>query len=193
MNYLVSEQAPTDPEMRRQTLEHVCRTLLVLLGEDPERDGLKETPRRWASMWQEFVDYKDDNAHTTFEAVTADQMVVVRGIRVWSICEHHLLPFWCDISIGYLTSLKVLGLSKFARIAHVCAHRLQTQERLVEEIADEIQQATESESVAVLATGTHMCMVARGIRTEGEMLTSVVRGEFRNEPETRAEFMRLAK
>ena len=172
-------------------LEAICRELLVTIGEDPDRDGLRGTPARWAKWWAEFIEYDDKNVATTFQTVQADQLVVVRGLRVWSICEHHLLPFWCDVSVGYITKTRVLGLSKFARIAHQVAHRLQLQERLVEEIADTITAATGSEDVAVVASGTHMCMQSRGIKTDGEMVTSVVRGSFREDASQRAEFMRL--
>lgn len=180
------------PAPRRRHLEHLGRQLLEALGEDPDRDGLRETPRRWAAMWLEFIAYRDSNSLTTFETVTADQMVVVRGIRVWSICEHHLLPFSCDVAVGYLTRERVLGLSKFARIAHVAAHRLQLQERLVEDVADAVEKAAGSPDVAVLATGEHLCLTMRGIRTPAVMVTSVTRGRFRDSDPTRAEFMELA-
>src|SRR5579872_4051622 len=98
------------------------RELLVALGEDPNREGLQDTPRRWAAWWREFIEYKPGTTDTSFEATTANQMVVVSGIRVYSLCEHHLLPFWCDISVGYIVHERVLGLSKFARIAEQVAH-----------------------------------------------------------------------
>jgi len=174
-------------------LEELCRTLLTTIGEDAERSGLADTPARWARWWLEFIDYDPGNTETTFEAVTADQMVVVSGIRVWSLCEHHLLPFWCDVAIGYITGDQVLGLSKFARIAHQVAHRLQIQERLTAQIADEVQRLSGSNDVAMLASGVHLCMAMRGIKSPGLMTTSEVRGKFRDRPEARAEFMALAK
>jgi GTP cyclohydrolase I len=119
-------------------------------------------------------------------------MVVVSGLQVWSLCEHHLIPFWSRVSVAYLTGERVLGLSKFARIAHKYAHKLQLQERLAQEIADEVQQVTGSEDVAVLAVGQHLCMVMRGIKTPGHMTTSVLKGKFR-EPEVRAEFLSLVE
>src|ERR1700674_2876777 len=112
--------------------------LLLAIGEDPEREGLRETPRRWADSWREFIEYDPGTTETTFSSLTSDQLVCVSGIRVASLCEHHLLPFWCDVSIGYIPNEKVLGLSKFARIAQQCAHRLQLQERLGQQIADEV-------------------------------------------------------
>jgi GTP cyclohydrolase I len=110
---------------------------------------------------------------------------------VASLCEHHLLPFWCDVSIGYIPDEKVLGLSKFARIAHQFAHRLQLQEQLGQQIANEITRITGTMNVAVVLKGEHLCMTARGIRTPGRMTSSVMRGVFRTESETRMEFLRL--
>src|SRR5713226_10397847 len=114
------------------------RELLLAIGEDPEREGLRETPRRWANAWREFMEYDPGTTETTFSSVASDQLVCVSGIRVASLCEHHLLPFWCEVSIGYIPNEKVLGLSKFARIAHRFAHRLQLQERLGKHITNEI-------------------------------------------------------
>lgn len=174
-------------------LLRIGRELLVALGEDPEREGLWETPRRFADAWREFIDYDPGQTETCFEHTSTDQMVVVSGMRVWSLCEHHLLPFWCDIAIGYIATDRVLGLSKFARIAHECAHRLQLQERLAQQIADRIEQVTQCSDVAVLARGEHLCMTMRGIRTPARMTSSVMRGVFRDESETRAEFLRLVE
>lgn len=167
------------------------REVLIAVGEDPDREGLVETPRRWADWWREFIEYDPGNTETTFASVSADQMVCVSGMRVWSLCEHHLLPFYCDVAIGYITGEKVLGLSKFARIAHQFGHQLQIQEQLGQQIADEVCRLTGTEDVAVVLKGEHLCMTARGIRTPGSMTSSVMRGVFRNEYETRMEFLRL--
>jgi len=167
------------------------RELLLAIGEDPEREGLRETPRRWADAWREFMEYDPGTTETTFASTSIDQIVCVSGLRVWSLCEHHLLPFWCDVSIGYVPDEKVLGLSKFARIAHQCAHRLQLQERLGQQIAEEISRITGTENVAVVLKGEHVCMTARGIRTPGLMTSSTMRGVFRTQSETRMEFLRL--
>jgi GTP cyclohydrolase IA len=167
------------------------RELLIAIGEDPERDGLRETPRRWADAWREFIEYDPGTTETTFASVASDQLVCVSGMRVASLCEHHLLPFWCDVSIGYIPNDKVLGLSKFARIAQQFAHRLQLQERLGEQIADEISRITGTQNVAVVLKGEHYCMAARGIRMPGRMTSSVMRGVFRTESQTRMEFLRL--
>ena len=165
--------------------------LLLAIGEDPDREGLRETPRRWADAWREFIEYDTGTTETTFASVASDQMVCVSGIRVASLCEHHLLPFWCDISIGYIPNAKVLGLSKFARIAHQFAHHLQLQERLGEQIADEISRITGTQNVAVVLKGEHYCMAARGIRSPARMTSSVMRGVFRTESQTHMEFLGL--
>jgi GTP cyclohydrolase I len=172
-------------------IQKAALEILEAIGEDPEREGLRETPARVARFWQEFINYDCGNTDITFECVTTDQMVVVTGMRVWSLCEHHLLPFWCDVSIGYIAREKVLGLSKFARVAHQCSHRLQIQERLVHQIADEVERLTGSSDVTVFASGQHLCMVMRGIKTEGMLKTSVTRGVFRDDPNVRMEFLRL--
>ncbi len=166
------------------------RDLLQALGEDPDREGLQDTPRRVAAMWQEFIDYDPGRLDTAFAAQRTDQMVVVSGMRVWSMCEHHLLPFWCDVSIGYLARAKVLGLSKMGRIAHKHAHQLQLQERLVDGIATELQEVLGHEDVAVVATGEHLCMTMRGIATPHRMTSSSIHGAFR-EVAARAEFFSL--
>ncbi len=167
------------------------RELLLAIGEDPDREGLPETPRRWADAWREFIEYDPGTTETTFASVASDQLVCVSGIRVASLSEHHLLSFWCDVSIGYIPNGKVLGLSKFARIAHQFAHRLQLQERLGEQIADEISRITGTQNVAVVLKGEHYCMAARGIRSPARMTSSVMRGVFRTESQIRMEFLRL--
>lgn len=173
-------------------LEHAARIIIGEIDENPDREGLADTPRRVARMWQEFTEYDPGNYVTTFESVVADQVVMVSGVRVWSFCEHHLLPFWCDLTMAYVTEKRVLGLSKFARIAHKWAHRLQIQERLVEQIANEVQSLTGSPGVAVLGRGYHTCMVMRGIKTDGFMTTSVLLGTMRDNIALREEFLRLA-
>ena len=178
-------------KMNYDRVKRLGRELLCAIGEDPDREGLKDTPRRFASMWREFIEYDPGTLDTCFEHVTTDQMVIVSGMHVYSLCEHHLLPFWCDVSIGYIANGKVLGLSKFARIAHMIAHKLQLQERLCEEIADEVTRITDATDVAVYASGFHTCMASRGIRTQGTMHTSVMRGLFRDKNEARMEFLSL--
>ena len=184
--------APT-PRVNYEALLRIGRDLLTAIGEDPQRAGLQDTPRRFADSWKEFIEYEPGRTDTVFEQVEADQLVVVSGIRVWSLCEHHMLPFWCDLSIGYIANGEVLGLSKFGRIAHQFAHRLQIQERLVQQVADEVQRITQSPDVAVLATGVHLCMVMRGIKTPAAMTSSIMRGCFRQEASARQEFLNLTR
>lgn len=167
------------------------RQLLHAIGENPDREGLRETPARVARWWREFIDYEPGKLHTSFGQVEADQLVIVSGMRVWSLCEHHLLPFWCDVTVAYLVSGKMLGLSKLARMAHKHAHQLQVQERLVNGLAEEVAEAVGHENVAVVASGVHLCMVMRGIKTHGMMQSSALRGKFKAQPELRAEFMAL--
>ena len=161
-------------------LETVCREFLTAIGEDPDRDGLQDTPRRFAKHWSEFINYDTGTTDTAFESMNTGQMVCVKGVRVWSFCEHHLLPFWCDVSMGYIPEEKILGQSKFARIAHQHAHKLQVQERLVSNIADNLRAVTGSNDVAVYATGVHTCMSMRGIRSDGTMSSGTFTGAFKN-------------
>lgn len=181
------------PAVEFETLQYLGEQLLRAIGEDPTRPGLIDTPRRFANAWREFIEYDPGTTETTFESVTTNQMVVVSGMKVWSMCEHHLLPFWTTINVAYIARDKVLGLSKFARVAHQFAHKLQLQERLIHEIADEIQRITGSEDVAVLGKGEHLCMVMRGVQTPGIMTTSVMRGLFFESPSARNEFLSIIK
>jgi GTP cyclohydrolase I len=169
----------------RDPLEDIARLLLVEIGEDPDREGLQDTPARYARWWREFTEYDPGAFDTCFTEVAAGQLIEVNNMRVWSLCEHHLLPFWCDISIAYIARRKVLGLSKFARIAHGHAHRLQVQERLTTDIANTVEAISGSPDVAVRACGEHLCMIMRGIRTAANMSTSVLRGVFRDDPDMR--------
>lgn len=183
----------TNAAERQEKLECAARLILEVAGENLEREGLLETPRRFARAWLEFFDYEPGKTDTCFQAIQSDSLVVVTGVKVWSFCEHHLLPFWCELTIGYLAKEHVLGLSKLARIAHKCAHKLQIQERLVEEIAREVNAAAGAQGdVAVIGTGEHLCVTMRGARTDLKMVTSALQGDFRNLPALRAEFLMLA-
>ncbi|GCE09073.1 GTP cyclohydrolase I [Dictyobacter aurantiacus] len=188
---VAGEQRPAAAQVDYPRLLELGRELLVALGENPDREGLAGTPRRWADWWREFIEYDPGTTETTFSSVSTDQIVCVSGMRVFSLCEHHLLPMWCDVAIGYIPGDKVLGLSKFARIAHQFAHQLQIQERLGQQIADEVSRITGTNHVAVIVKGEHLCMSARGIRTPGVMTSSVMRGSFRTDRDLRAEFMQM--
>lgn len=181
-------------EINTDKVESLIRQLLVELGEDPERNGLQQTPARVAKFWKEFIQYDAGKTGTVFEnghTVKSDQMVVVGPMRVWSLCEHHLLPFYADVIVGYIPEQHILGLSKFARIAHFHAHKLQVQERMVEDIASDIIGKVRTDHVAVVAYGEHLCMTMRGIRTPSKTVSSIVHGAFR-EPAARKEFFDIA-
>lgn len=175
----------------RNGVNRAIQLLLMSIGEDDLREGLRDTATRVARFWTEFIDYDPGKVDVTFSSIETDQMVVVKDIRIYSLCEHHLLPMILDVSIGYITRDKVLGLSKLARIAHKHAHRLQIQERLTRDIADEVRQLANTEDVAVVIEGTHLCMQMRGIRSSGTMITSTLLGTFKDKPACRAEFLRI--
>ena len=180
----------SDKKIDYDKVKSLVTELLTALGEDPSREGLAETPRRIASFWKEFIEYNPGKLDTTFGAVRHNQMVAVTGIKVWSMCEHHMLPFWCDVSIAYIADDRVLGLSKFARIAHKHAHKLTLQEQLVSDIANELKEILGTEDVAVMAKGEHLCMTMRGIKTPHRMISSALSGQF-HKAEQRAEFFKL--
>jgi GTP cyclohydrolase I len=189
----MSEDADRGPRrVDHARVERLARELLEAVGEDPSREGLRDTPRRFADWWREFLEHDPGRVATSFESDASDQLVVVSGMRAWSLCEHHLLPFWCDVAIGYIPRGRLLGLSKLARVAHKHARRLQVQERLAAGVADEVSALSGSPDVAVLARGEHLCMTMRGARTPGLMTTSVVRGAFRASASARQEFFSLA-
>ena len=138
---------------------------MIAIGEDPKRDGLIDTPKRVASIGKSLLIRPEKI--DTIESVRPNGFN--KDMKVWTLCEHHLLPFWTEISIGYITRDKVLGLSKFARIAHKHAHKLQLQEQLVSDIGKEIKSIVGHNDVAVYGKGKHLCMLSRGIRTDGSM------------------------
>lgn len=177
--------------MNLGNIENLIKSLLIEIGENPDRPGLKQTPARVARMWRDFIEHDPGKLETTFESSNADQLIVVSGIKVWSMCEHHLVPFWADISIGYIPDGKVLGLSKFGRIAKKFAHRLQIQEQLVEQINAEVMRLSSSSDVAVIATGEHLCMTMRGVKTPAKMTSCSLKGRFKTDHAARAEFLSI--
>lgn len=181
-------------EARNENAEVGVKMILRALGEDPERDGLKDTPRRVIKSLKEMTTgYFEDPKNilgTTFD-VPYDEMVILKDIPFVSMCEHHMLAFRGIAAVGYIPTGRVVGLSKLARVVDTFAKRLQVQERLTSEIAAAIEEHVAASGVGVVIKSHHTCMSNRGVKKEGEMVTSVMLGSFRNEPETRAEFLKL--
>ncbi|MGB9737056.1 MAG: GTP cyclohydrolase I FolE [Chloroflexus aggregans] len=175
-------------------IEDAVRTVLTAIGEIPEREGLQKTPSRVAKMYAELTaGYHIDPQALINGAifhVAYDEMVLVTNIDYYSLCEHHMLPFFGQVHVAYIPNGKVVGLSKIPRIVEMFARRLQVQERMTVQIADFINETLEPAGVAVVAEGTHMCGVMRGVKkANARMVTSAMRGAFREDPKTRAEFM----
>ncbi|MCQ4040524.1 GTP cyclohydrolase I [Streptomyces rubrisoli] len=181
------------PQGAPDPLEAIARQLLVEIGEDPDREGLADTPRRYAKWWREFVGYEPGKIETLFGSISDNQLVYISDLLVWSLCEHHLLPFNCSLTIAYRSDKSLLGLSKFGRVAHKHAHKLQVQERLVAEVADEVSQLTGSADVAVIGRGEHLCMTMRGIRTPARMTSAAFRGVFEQDGPERTQLLTLAQ
>jgi len=177
----------------------VVRKLLAMIGEDPDREGLTETPLRFLKAWQEYTSGYRQNPEDilkSFEdgAQSVDEMVIVRDIPVYSLCEHHLAPFFGRAHIGYVPDRRILGLSKMSRLVEVYARRLQVQERLTNQIADALDTHLQPLGVAVVIECRHMCMESRGVRHLGTgTVTSALRGSVKNNPDTRKEFLSLIR
>jgi GTP cyclohydrolase I len=171
------------------------REILVAVGEDPDREGLLETPERVARMYAELFSGLNVDPHPHLQktfTVKHDEMVVQRDIDFASMCEHHLLPFMGKAHIAYLPTGKVVGLSKLARVVEIISHRPQVQERMTEQIADLVMTELDARGVGVILEATHTCMTIRGVRKPGAIcITSAMRGAFQTNPATRAELMAL--
>jgi GTP cyclohydrolase IA len=176
-------------------IEKAVRDILSAVGEDLNRDGLKDTPARVARMYGELLAGMRDDPNTHISKVfneNYDEIVLLRDIPFYSMCEHHLMPFIGSAHVAYLPSGKILGVSKLARIVDCFARRLQTQERLTYQIADCLMTSLKPQGVAVVLEAAHSCMTIRGIRKPGSvMVTSAVRGLFRKDPRSRNEIMSL--
>ena len=183
-------------EPDEKKIASLVRQLLVELGEDPGRDGLLKTPARVAkSLTFLTCGYRQTPRGVLNGAVFdtgANHMIVLRGIEVYSMCEHHLLPFYGTCAVGYIARGKVLGVSKIARIVDCFARRLQIQERLTEQVAEAIQDAANAEGVGVVFRCRHLCMMMRGVEKQNsEMVTSAMLGSFREDEKVRQEFLSL--
>ncbi len=184
--------------MNHERVAHLVRELLLEIGENPDREGLHKTPERVAASLRFLTrGYHQTSAEVINGAIFdagRDNMVIVRDIEVYSLCEHHLLPFYGRCHVGYISRNKVLGISKIARIVDVFAARLQLQERLTSEIAQAIRDSVQAEGVGVVMECRHLCMMMRGVEKQNSvMTTSSVLGSFHSDPATRAEFMSLVR
>ena len=184
--------------MDATSLENDIRNIIVKIGEDPEREGLVDTPKRTAKAYEYLTRGYSQNVEDVINgAVFTDdtsEMVIVRDIEFYSLCEHHMLPFFGKCHIGYIPNGKVFGVSKLARIVDMFARRLQLQERLTREVAETLWDSILPEGVGVVMEAQHLCMLMRGVQKQSsKMVTSCMLGSFRSEPETRAEFLRLIK
>jgi GTP cyclohydrolase I len=193
----IQNVAKTKPHVG-DPIPDLIESLLAVLGEDPERQGLKETPERVARALRELTDGygvqpEDVIAGAVFDQ-DYDEMVVVKDVPFYSLCEHHMLPFFGRCHVGYLPKGKVVGLSKIPRLVGVFAHRLQLQERLTKEIAEALNGTLLPRGVGVVVEGRHLCMEMRGVeKPGGQMITSCMLGTFRKDPRTRAEFLDLVR
>lgn len=182
---------------RERRARELIRELLDLLGEDPARPGLRDTPGRAARALRWLTrgygrSAGDAIGSGVFEE-RHDSMVLVRDIEVYSLCEHHMLPFYGRAHVAYVPDGRIVGLSKLARIVDVFARRLQVQERLTDQVADALMDAVAPRGVGVVVEARHMCMMMRGVQTQGSTtVTSALRGDFADSPTTRDEFLRLA-
>jgi len=196
-----SKTEPIRPEAKTlatATVQELYRELLVRLGEDPNRDGLQRTPERMAKAMRFLTrGYDEDPAallNGALFTVNYDEMVIVKDIEMFSLCEHHLLPFFGKVHVAYIPKGKVIGLSKIPRLVDVFARRLQVQERLTTEIAETIQEAIHPLGVGVVIEARHLCMMMRGVEKQhSSTVTSAMLGDFRHEKETRDEFLALIR
>ena len=183
-----------EPTERYAEIEEAVRTILASVGEDPEREGLRRTPHRVAKMYDELLaGYHVDPIQLVNGAlfdVEYDEMILVKDIEFFSMCEHHMLPFYGRAHVAYIPRSKVIGLSKIPRIVEMFARRLQVQERMTRQIADMIEEILDPLGVAVVVEGSHMCSMMRGVKKEHpRMVTSAMLGSFKENAMTRNEFM----
>ena len=176
-------------------IEKAVREILLAIGEDVEREGIKQTPSRVAGMYSELLEGMQQDPKEHLRGIFTEkynEIVLLRDISFYSICEHHLMPFIGSAHVAYLPAGAVLGVSKLARIVDCFAHRLQVQERLTDQIADFVMDSLKPQGVAVVLEASHSCMTIRGIKKPGSvMVTSALRGIFKTDPRSRSEIMSL--
>jgi GTP cyclohydrolase I len=181
-----------------ETIADLVRKMLIKIGEDPDREGLQKTPQRFDKAFRYLTSGYDQDPEKVLNgarfSVAYDEMVVVKDIEVYSLCEHHLLPFFGKCHVAYLPNKQVVGLSKIARLVNVYARRLQIQERLTSQIAQSIEDKLKPQGVGVIIEARHMCMAMRGVEKQGSVaVTSAMLGKFREDKQTRDEFLSLVK
>ena len=177
-----------------ERIRKAVKEIILAVGEDTEREGLKKTPERVARMYAELLGgmHEDPKKHLSIFSENYDEIVLLRDVPFYSICEHHLMPFIGSANVAYLPSGTVLGVSKLARVVDCFARRLQTQERLTYQIADFIMNSLKPQGVAVVLEASHSCMTIRGIKKPGSvMVTSALRGIFKRDPRSRNEILSL--
>jgi GTP cyclohydrolase I len=192
------ESTDSPATLTSATYEQLVREMIIRLGEDPDREGLSRTPARVHKAMQFLLNgYKDDPEALLRKAlftVSYDEMVIVKDIEMFSLCEHHLLPFFGKVHVAYIPNGKVIGLSKIPRLIEAFSRRLQIQERLTTQIAEAIQNTIEPQGVGVVIEARHLCMMMRGVEKQhSSAVTSSMLGCFRNEEETRTEFLSLIR
>jgi GTP cyclohydrolase I len=185
-----------NPTITSASFEELVREMIVRLGEDPEREGLVQTPERVHRAYEHLLKgYKEDPEAMLKQAlftVTYDEMVIVKDVEMFSLCEHHMLPFFGKVHVAYIPNGKVIGLSKIPRLIEIFSRRLQIQERLTTQIAETIQKAIEPQGVGVVIEARHLCMMMRGVEKQhSAAVTSSMLGAFREQQETRTEFLSL--
>ncbi|MBM3999343.1 MAG: GTP cyclohydrolase I FolE [Planctomycetes bacterium] len=195
MNEEHLENGPPGPHVDQARIARAVREILLAVGEDPDREGLRETPDRVARMYAELFGglHVDPKRHLQkFFSQRYDEIVLVRDIAFNSVCEHHLLPFLGKAHIGYMPNGRVIGLSKLARVVDEVARRPQVQEQMTQQIAELLESELDTKGVAVVVEATHTCMTIRGVRKPGSLcVTSAMKGRFRTNPASRAEVMQL--
>ncbi|KAK5463013.1 GTP cyclohydrolase I [Exophiala xenobiotica] len=190
------EQTPEEAQARLDKLAGAVRTIFECIGEDPEREGLRETPHRYAKALMYFTKGYEENVRELLNGAVFhedhDELVIVKDIEVFSLCEHHMVPFTGKMHIGYIPNKRVLGLSKLARLAEMFSRRLQVQERLTKQVALAIAEVLKPQGVAVVMESSHLCMVMRGVeKTQSSTTTSCMLGAMRSSAKTREEFLTL--
>ena len=180
--------------MDKDKIKQFTREFIEYIGDDPDRDGLEDTPDRFAKAWDQlYSGYKKnpEDVMTVFDDENYDEMIVVKDIEFYSTCEHHLIPFYGKVHVGYIPNGKIIGLSKIPRIVEIFTRRLQNQERITNQIATALEDALGPKGVGVIVEAKHMCMMARGVEKQHTVVTtSSVKGLFKTNDKTRAEFLK---